>query len=537
MSSVSRFALCALVVFMGAFNAVAAYAFMSIGASFVWPAIAAAAALGLPSFVALVWLLWKPGKRAAGLAAGVGVINMLESAAMGSLAFLGAWNPGDGEEVLKFIALLVAPNLIVAIAAIAIALRAFGRAALGDIALGVGLAVAMDIVAGILAVVGSFAVDLAANLQYGERDRALDAAVIHVQSCAIRYAEQNPERGYPAKYEDMGPAGTNCIDERRARSMNVRYVADPAVDGRVTSFGVYGRTSVIDGEDLQASADTGGTVISNETNADSIGRPSGTESAVRRIASLRNCALLSRNAGSAAALPARMNELTAISQQLGVHVSFLGCDRYGEVNAVPGAEAFIFEGHQYTYKPELGVDGSVEHFAIEARPRTYGISAVNSYLIRDTGVIHRTLSDRAATTADPVIPACVFRDSVTTWPKKCAQLARPRGSLAVEFLHPDTVWGSDQFQVFVRDAKDTSRAPDPAPWTMVACQADSAQMAYMRVSRLTSRANHWCSPYGYDPARPYPVLLLTRDSLGALAWRVDTIALRPGSAPRERRRD
>ena len=112
--------------------------------------------------------------------------------------------------------------------------------------------------------------------------------------------------------------------------------------------------------------------------------------------------------------------------------------------------------------------------------------------------------------------------------------------MAVQFLYPDTAWGNDQFRIEVRDAKDSSRAPDSTLWTGVYCQADSAQMTILMIPPLNKRTEKWCSPYGYDPARPYPMVLVTRDSLGALSWLVDTIALRPGSAPqppRERRRD
>ena len=197
-----------------AFNGWIAYTFMKLDATAVLPVMAAALVLALPAVIAVAWVLWRPGPTAAGVAAGVAIVNALEANAIGSLAFLGAWNPGDARGVMALIAFLVLPNLAAAAIAIVLSLRAFGRPALGHIAIGTGIALGMDMAAGIAAFAASTFIDIGSAVQYLSRNSQLEHAVTHVQSCAIRYAEQQPARGYPQKIEDMGPGGSGCLDKR-----------------------------------------------------------------------------------------------------------------------------------------------------------------------------------------------------------------------------------------------------------------------------------------------------------------------------------
>jgi hypothetical protein len=45
-------------------------------------------------------------------------------------------------------------------------------------------------------------------------------------------------------------------------------------------------------------------------------------------------------------------------------------------------------------------------FTLSARPMTFGIDGLRSYLVDATGATHWTLADRDATVSDPVVSAC-----------------------------------------------------------------------------------------------------------------------------------
>jgi hypothetical protein len=535
MTRPTKLVLCLAVVATGAFNAVIAFAFMALDKpNFPLPAIAAAAALALPSIVTAIWVARGPSRRSVGVAAGLGLVGAIGSVTMGSMMALGAWNPGDGEQVLMAIGFMVLPNLLVSLVAIVLAFREYGRGAIGDMALGFGIALFMDAGAGIVALVASFAVDLTANLSYGVRDQGLSEAVIRVQSCAFLYAEQHPQRAYPATLEDMGPSGSKCLDESalsKARGANLRYVAEG--DSPPTSFLINASMPTMDGNPIRAGADTGGTYVSFESERDTEIRPTGTEMVVRRLAGMRNCALLGQHAGTALQVPPRMDALIELSRtESGPHVRALGCDKVVD-NRLPGSpkdgpNEFTYEGHRLTYAAEVGPSGAVEHFTIEARPVEYGRTGINSYLLRDTGVVYRTTGNRAATTADGVIPACTWADSMKTTPSRCALLARKKLDPPVAFLHPSAINQRDTFSLFARDKGDTSRPPDPSLWIGFMCRSDSAQVAYNLPPPMTrSRLSHFCNQSYHTETTPYPVLLYVRDSLGAVYWRIDTITVRP----------
>jgi hypothetical protein len=518
-----------LVLLTGVFNSVVAYAFMSIGQRFALPQVVAAAALMVPAVISVLWLRFKPGRAALGLAAGLGLVNVLTSMSLAAMFFLGAWNPGDGESALGAMGLLVLPNLIVALVAIVMAFRQFGGRAAGPIAAGFGGALVLDTAAGVLAMILSTMVSMGANFQWGAMDRGIAEAVIHVQACAFQYAERNPEKGYPSTLEEMSAPGSECMDAdwvKKAKAMNVRYTADtPEGGGPIRSFGIQAKVTTFDGDNIYASADTGGTytAFSSSEPRDSIGRPLGNERAMWRLEAVRNCALLSRNIGRSDPFPANMREVWRVGEKRDLDKSFLGCDRFGDVNTAEGLDALTYEGQRITYR----VEGDA--FTIEMRPITYGVTAVNSYLVRDTGLVHRTTSDRAATTNDPVIPACEWADSLMVTPTRCVRFARPKLDAGmVAFLHETEAGPRDVVTLRARDPQDSSRGPDPSLWIGLACRVDSAQVEYMSPPRMSRvRLNERCDMSNFDQTKTlYPVLLFFRDSLGAIAWRLDTVTVR-----------
>jgi hypothetical protein len=529
MSKRSRIILCILVLLTGLFNSVVAYAISSIGQRFTVPAMAAAAALMVPALICIVWLSVRPTRAALGLAGGLALVNVLTSMSIGALFFLGAWNPGDGERALKAAGFLVLPNLIVAIIAIAMAFRQFGGRALGPLAAGFGGALALDAAAGVLAMILSTMVSMGATFQWGAMDRGIAEAVTHVQACAFQYAERNPEKGYPATIEEMAAGVPTCMDAdwlKKAKAMGVRYTADAQVGGGpVRSFGIQAKVSTMDGDDIYASADTGGTfnVFTPGEPRDSIARPTGNERAMWRLEAVRNCALLNRNIGKPDPFPANMQELWRIGEKRDLDKSFLGCDRFGDVNTAEGVDALTYEGQRITYRSQG------DAFTIEMRPITYGVTANNSYLVHDTGAVYRTTSDRAATTSDPVIPVCEWADSVTTTVTRCVRFARPKLDVGlVDFLHEAEAGPRDVVTLRARDPQDSSRAPNPSLWISLACGIDSAQVEIMQAPPVRrSRLEERCHVSNLEFTKTQlPVLLFFRDSLGAIAWRLDTVTVR-----------
>jgi hypothetical protein len=75
---------------------------------------------------------------------------------------------------------------------------------------------------------------------------------------------------------------------------------------------------------------------------------------------------------------------------------------------------FMKNGLQYqTYGTEVSYVPTLDHdrvtgFALTARPKDYGKGGVRSYLVDETGVVHTTSDNRAASASDPPVSACEY---------------------------------------------------------------------------------------------------------------------------------
>ena len=88
-----------------------------------------------------------------------------------------------------------------------------------------------------------------------DNDAAASALTRLLKICAVKYADENPDQGFPAEVALIGPMpkGSGCIDEvlldattsapARARSgYHFQYLpGPPGDDGRITSFQILGR--------------------------------------------------------------------------------------------------------------------------------------------------------------------------------------------------------------------------------------------------------------------------------------------------------
>jgi hypothetical protein len=125
------------------------------------------------------------------------------------------------------------------------------------------------------------------------------------------------------------------------------------------------------------------------------------DSPVWKLLQTREC-LLRDSASGARRLPERLVGNRCISFGLNPRAGALTVD-------VAGAwqKSGPFGTYRVMYDPRRGVrDSSVVAFSMTARPMTYGVDGLRSYLVDDAGIVHWTSDDRDATMHDPVVSPC-----------------------------------------------------------------------------------------------------------------------------------
>jgi hypothetical protein len=60
------------------------------------------------------------------------------------------------------------------------------------------------------------------------------------------------------------------------------------------------------------------------------------------------------------------------------------------------------------YEPTRDASGRIVYFNVTLRPKNFGEDGVRSYFMNDSGVIHATSEDRAATSGDTEAMTCEF---------------------------------------------------------------------------------------------------------------------------------
>jgi hypothetical protein len=108
------------------------------------------------------------------------------------------------------------------------------RALLGGILEAVGFILLIGLVA-------AFTLPPLAHKPRGTQARAV-RSIREIHTCAVRFAAQHPERGYPASLAQVGPTGDECLDEQLAGYQKNSYVLVYAPGTAATAGRVLGYT-------------------------------------------------------------------------------------------------------------------------------------------------------------------------------------------------------------------------------------------------------------------------------------------------------
>ena len=249
-------------------------------------------------------------------------------------------------------------------------------------------------------------------------------AIRRTQLCLAAYHAAHPAEGYPKALAALGPGGAGCIDDAVARGTlglwQMRYVPNVSDSaGRVadywlvaeptTTFGrgeiYYANASGVIYQTKDAARDNS-ILLKQSVPSSPVPPADGTllsidDSPVPRLLGTRRCVLEHLTYGPRT-LPKTL---------VGNRCRFAGLDPDGsELTtsvAAPGQSGGPFGKYRVTYNPIRNVyDSSIVTFSMSARPATYGVDGLRSYLIDDAGVVHWTSEDREATLRDREVSPC-----------------------------------------------------------------------------------------------------------------------------------
>ena len=402
------------------------------------------------------WLWREPSPRTWGLAVGLYYVGvMIAGGWLGLLALglgMSAALGGDDARALGGAIGLLLSQLVLAV----VAFRAAGRAGVQQrLERTVTGVIALSVVscAGMFASLPMGRVVEGLGLVRGYRSwRALQGAVHRVQACAARYANDHPDGDYPLTLAAMGPGGQNCLDARAASGqgrggVKINYVATYDELSRIPTFVVtaegraYGTREMVSG-------DTAGLAMHD-------GRARGGSFAM--FSKMRNCLALYRGLYPERPFPGSIVQLAKVMKRRGRQLApaplyggcYLGDDSTPEEERV---EEILntSDGHRLSYRANGPHD-----FVLEARPITYGETAVRSYLLRYGGDVHVTLLDRPATDEDPVVRPCEY-----DWGESCFFFPGPPPDIA--FVHDTVVNRHFPYTLAARDPRDSTSLPDPS---------------------------------------------------------------------------
>ena len=123
---------------------------------------------------------------------------------------------------------------------------------------------------------------------------------------------------------------------------------------------------------------------------------------------------------------------------------------------------------RYGYRVTFARDG--ESYRVDGRPVTWGETGLRSYMMAETGPIHFTLENRAATADDPELPPCPAYDVGDCTP---SALDTPPDA---RFLHGNAIGFDGAYTLQVRATGSAERYPSGLVWA-IECrvEADSAE--------------------------------------------------------------
>jgi hypothetical protein len=224
----------------------------------------------------------------------------------------------------------------------------------------------------------------------------------HINACNQLYARENPDKGFAASLDQLGPAGIQCLTGSEVAgpvgNRKLKYEPGAQQNGRIASYhlatmdpGVFQDTRHIETDEsgiVFTRSKTGVIALSNYATTDFH----------FELNAISNC--LQDEFKQTGSFPKQLEGLTG--RALGP------CNRLSDYRpAGPNTlETTRRIPYRFTYAPMA--DSSANrfvNFTLCGRPLHYGQDAIRSYVTSKDGVIHGTPEDRCAAVTDPRIPS------------------------------------------------------------------------------------------------------------------------------------
>lgn len=246
-----------------------------------------------------------------------------------------------------------------------------------------------------------------------QRGHAAQQDVLMIGKCVFQYAAAHPSEGFPEKLEQIGPGGNGCFPDANGASGHIFLYEASSSAGTGARDRFTARS--------KETEHIGSTFSLPDKMVDESGILAAVENEKRGFAfspalvltkNIGDCLKMAFDASGGDTYPADLHGLLSIKAQYGVP-----CIQPYEAKDLSVLDLwrnkFSYRFYKFGYEPTNAVNSKYKGFRLEARPQEYGKQALRSYFMDESGVVHATPQDRAAT-AEDADATCEFQQKDCT---------------------------------------------------------------------------------------------------------------------------
>ena len=232
-----------------------------------------------------------------------------------------------------------------------------------------------------------------------QRAHAAQKDVLTIGKCVFLYAASHPSEGFPEKLDEIGPSGNDCFRDVNGVPGHIflykassstgtgprdRFIARSKETERIARFSLG--DTMVDESGIRAA-------IENEKRGFAF------SPALALTKNIGDCLKIAFDSSSGGTYPSNLHGLLSIKAQYGIP-----CIQPYEAKDLSVFDLwrnkFSYQSYEFMYEPTKPVNRSYKGFRLEARPQEYGKQALRSYFMDESGVVHATPQNRAATAED-----------------------------------------------------------------------------------------------------------------------------------------
>jgi hypothetical protein len=244
--------------------------------------------------------------------------------------------------------------------------------------------------------------------------------------CAFFYAKSHPESGFPDNATEMGPGGTTCLTKTEVagtpEGYSFRYAAEKSEGSarfdRFTAavqlnYQHHYEAALMDEKGIYvlglSNVEQPHMVSAYQVSWDSRGmykRPWGTTAWL--LPRIEACSTLLRKQSPSSEFSSTLAAVLSVKEKPNDPdcLKLFGSTPDPILQAAANSNRVEDHGYIVDYEPTRDASGKIVHFNVTLRPKNFGEDGVRSYFMNDSGVIHATSEDRAATSGDPEAMTC-----------------------------------------------------------------------------------------------------------------------------------